>query len=119
VFASGDTIMFGGRPLTPDVDPTTFTLAVDRRMHLQVELTPPLERADRCRVLDADGKPMLLRIMRGEAARTGRSVPILDGRTHIVSLGEGARTIVFLLGDREVARLPVELRAGEVTTVRW
>ena len=72
--ASGDEIMFAGRMIEPGIDPLAFVLQVDRRMHLQVELAPPTDRAEAVRVLDGHGKAMLLRIMRGETARTNRMV---------------------------------------------
>lgn len=117
--ASGDEIMFAGRRIEPGIDPLAFVLQVDRRMHLQVELAPPTDRADRVRVLDASGKAMLLRIMRGETARTNRIAEIVDGRSEILSLGEGAVTAVFLRNDREVGRMPLQLAAGVVNTIRF
>ncbi|HEU4417552.1 MAG TPA: hypothetical protein VFT55_01360, partial [Planctomycetota bacterium] len=96
-----------------------FVLQVDRRMHLQVELAPPTDRADRVRILDGNGKAMLLRIMRGETARTNRIAEIVDGRSEILSLGEGAVTAVFLRNDREVGRMPLHLAAGVVNTIRF
>ncbi len=119
VFTAADAIMFAGKAIEPGIDPLAFELIVDRRLHLQVELAPPIDRADRLRVLDGDGQPMLLRIMRGNAAHASRSAVIADGRSHILSLGEGARTVVFLRNDAEVGRLPVQLTAGQVTTVRF
>jgi hypothetical protein len=71
------------------------------------------------RVLDASGKAMLLRIMRGETARTARFAQIADGRSEILSLGEGAAAAVFLRGDVEVGRMPLQLAAGQVNTIRW
>jgi hypothetical protein len=119
VFASGDAIMFSGRAIEPGIAADAFVLTVDRRLHLQVELSPPTDRADRCRVLDEAGNAMLLRIVRGNAARTNRTADLENGRSHILSLGEGARTVVFLKGDVEVGRMPVALRPDEVTTVRF
>jgi RNA polymerase sigma factor (sigma-70 family) len=119
VCASGDEIMFAGRMIEPGIDPLAFVLQVDRRLHLQVELAAPLDRADSVRVLDASGKAMLLRIMRGETARTARFAQIADGRSEILSLGEGAAAAVFLRGDVEVGRMPLQLAAGQVNTIRW
>jgi hypothetical protein len=71
------------------------------------------------RVLDAAGVAMLLRIMRGETARTNRVAEIVDGRSEILSLGEGAVTAVFLRRDVEVGRMPLQLAAKQVNTIRW
>jgi len=119
VCASGDEIMFAGIMIEPGIDPLAFVLQVDRRMHLQVELAAPMDRADSVRVLDASGKAMLLRIMRGETARTARFAAIADGRSEILSLGEGATAAVFLRRDVEVGRMPLQLTAGQVNTIRW
>ena len=88
-------------------------------MHLQVDVAPPFDRVDQCRVLDQDGKPMVLRIIRGNASRTNRTADVIDGKSHILSLGEGARTVLFLCKGKEVGRMPVQLVSREVTTVRF
>jgi hypothetical protein len=88
-------------------------------MHLQVELAPPVDRATHARVLDRDGKAMLLRVMRGESAHTNRTALILDGRSEVLSLGEGAVVVVFLRDGDEIGRMPVTLAAGEVNVVRF
>jgi hypothetical protein len=119
VFAQGDDIMFSGRMLTPDVDPEQLVLQVDRRLHLQVELDQPTDRADEVRILDAAGVPMLLRVMRGDTAFTERRALIVDGRTQILSLGEGAQVAVFYGAGIEVGRKPVQLQPGEVTRLRF
>ena len=119
VFASGDDILFAGRTIEPGIDPNEFVVTVDRRVHLQVQLSPPFDRVDRCRVLDADGKSMLLRVMRGNAAQTSRSAAVTEGRSHILSLGEGARTLVLLRGDQEVGRIPIDLSPGPVHTANF
>ncbi len=117
VFAIGDSIQFAGRMVEPGSDATDFVVEVDRRVHLQIELTAPKDRADRLRVLGANGRSMLLRVMRGEAAYTNRSAKILDGRTEVLSLGEGAATAVFYRGEDEVGRLPLSLRWDRVNRV--
>ncbi len=115
----GDAIQFAGHLIEPGIDPAAFGLQVDRRVHVQVELAPPLDRADRVRVLDGEGKAMLLRVMRGESAQTSRSAEIVDGRSQILSLGEGAVTAVFLKKDQEVGRMPLPLAIGQVNTIRF
>ena len=69
--------------------------------------------------LDGSGKPMILRVMRGESSYTGRKSTIEEGRSQILSLGEGAREVVFLLAGVEVGRVPVTLAPGELHTLRW
>jgi hypothetical protein len=88
-------------------------------MHLQVELDAPLARADELRVLDGNGKAVLLRIMRDETAHADWKAAIVDGRSQVLSLSEDGKTVVLYKAGAEVSRLPVALRAGEVATVRY
>ena len=119
IFAYGDEILFASRDLHADSDFEHFDVLADRRVHLQVELELPLARADALQVLDGSGKPMILRVMRGESSYTGRKSTIEEGRSQILSLGEGAREVVFLLAGVEVGRVPVTLAPGELHTLRW
>jgi hypothetical protein len=117
--ATGDTIQFFYKTAEPGIDPMAFDLQVDRRMHLQVELATPTDRADGVRVLDATGRRMLLVVMRGKARTQNSKAALLDGRSEVLSLGEGARTAVFLKNGVEVGRMPVQLQAGQVNTIRF
>jgi len=119
IFAWGDSILFAGRTLAADSDAEHFDVLVDRRVHLQVELEAPLARADSLQVLDASGKPMILRVMRGESSYTSRKATIENGRSQILSLGEGAREVVFHLAGQEVGRTRVELAPGDLHNLRW
>jgi hypothetical protein len=119
VFAQGDAIMFASRMVGADVDPEDFVVQADRRLHVQVEVAPPIDRADEARILDGEGKPMLLRIMRGDTSFTNRKAAIVDGRTQIISIGEGARTAVLYRGGVEVGRVPLELALVGVNRVRF
>src|SRR5262249_37600219 len=62
LFASGDAMLFASVQLGPHTDPDAVEIHAERRVHLQVELDAPIDRADRLRVLDADGKGLVLRI---------------------------------------------------------
>jgi hypothetical protein len=88
-------------------------------MHLQVELDAPLARADELRVLDGNGKAVLLRIMRDETAHADWKAAIVDGRSQVLSLSEDGKTVVLSRAGTEIARVPVVLRAGEVLRVRY
>lgn len=119
IFAWGDAILFAGRELERDADVEHFDIAVDRRVHLQVELDLPLDRADELRVLDAQDQPMILRIMRGESAFTSRKSSIEDGRSQVLSLGEGARSLVLFKSGVEIGRLPLRLDPSRPNVVRY
>ncbi|MBK8100787.1 MAG: sigma-70 family RNA polymerase sigma factor [Planctomycetes bacterium] len=119
LFAYGDAILFASVQLEPGAPVDDVVITADRRAHVQIELAAPHDRADSARVLDASDRPMLLRVMRGDTSYTSRVAPLLDGRSQILSVGEGAANVALFRGGREVARLPVALAPGAPTTVRW
>ncbi len=119
LFANGEPILFQGLRVEDIGDPLDVRLAVHRRMHLRVELDPPLERADSASVLDGDGAPVILRVMRGETSFTNRRTELVDGRSHVLSLSDAARTLVLSKAGVEVARIPIVLVRGETNVVRW
>lgn len=119
LFAFGDPILFASVAVESIGDPSDVTIRAERRMHLQIELDAPHERADSARVLDASEKPLILRIMRGDTSFTNRTTKLIDGRSEVLSLSDQARTLVLLRGDEEVARIPVQLARDRVNLVCW
>ncbi len=119
VQATGDSILFSSKSVEPGIDPLVFVLQADRRMHLQVELTTPTDRADEVRVLDATGRYILLVLMRGTHNNQNFKVPLLDGRSEVLSLREGAQTAVFFKDGVEVGSVPVQLQAGQMNKIRF
>jgi hypothetical protein len=119
LFANGEAILFASVNLDEVTDPLDVKIRAHLRRHLQVELNPPLDRADALAVLDADGKPMILRIMRGSTSFTNRKAEIVDGRTQVLSLSDEARTVVLFKAGAEVGRVGVHLSSSDVETVRW
>ena len=113
--ATGDTIQSFYMGVEPGMDPMAVVLQVDRRMRFQVELATPTDRADEVRVLGATGRHMLL-VARGTK---NFKWALLDGRTEVLSLGEGAQTAVFFKDGVEVGRMPVQLQFGQVNTIRF
>lgn len=119
LFAFGDPILFASVTLGPSIDPRDVRIVADRRLHLQVELAEPLDRADSFRVLDASDKPMILRVMRGNSSFTNRTQRFENGRSEVISLGESGRTLVLYRAEVEVARVPLTLTRAGVNRVRW
>lgn len=113
--ASADTIQTNWKSVGPGIDPKAVTVRVERKRRFKVELAAPTNRADMFKVLKASGRHMLIR-SRG----TYRvEWPLEDGRTEILSVGNGAQVAVFFKDGVEVGRVPVQLRVGQVTTVRF
>jgi hypothetical protein len=117
IFVHGEAILFRAVEMKEGIDAGDLRIVVSRRMHLQVDLDPPVDRADEVRVLDGDGKPMLLRIMRGESSFTNRRADVVDGKSQVLSLSEDARTVVLLKDGIEVLRVPVALQPDGVTRI--
>ena len=115
VCAFRDTIQSFYKTVEAGIDPMAFDLQVDRRMHLQVELATPTDRADEVKVLAATGHNMLLFLRGTQMVKWA----LLDGRSEVLSLGEGAQTAVFFKDGVEVGRMPVQLQAGQVNTIRF
>lgn len=119
LLVTGDTLLFAGTDLMREDDVTDIEIAVSVRLHLQVELDAPHDRADSLRVLDAAGNQLTLNRMAGEGAHFGPRMPILDGRSAVISLDEDAATLVLERGAEEVARMPLHLVPGAPNVVRY
>jgi RNA polymerase sigma factor (sigma-70 family) len=119
LLCSGDSVLFTGIDLAREDDVEDLEVEVSVRMHLQVELDPPHSRADRMRVLTADGQVVVLHVMRGEGAEFAPVMPILDGRSAVIALDEEGAVLELLRGEERVARLPLELVPGRTNVVRY
>jgi len=113
-----DAIVATSHELTRDDDAHALDVRVRARCHLQVELGPPIERADRFRVLDADGHAMPLAIIRGGDADSQDSQPLSAGRSAVFAIAEGARTVVLLREGQEVARAPIDITPEGLNVIR-
>jgi RNA polymerase sigma-70 factor (ECF subfamily) len=119
LIASGDPILAAGGTIDSHIDPKAVRIIAHLRMHLQVELDAPLDRADDMRVLDENGRPVLLRVMRGESSHADFRADVTDGRSQVLSLSDHARTLVLSKQGIEVMRIGLQLIGGTVNTVRW
>jgi protocatechuate 3,4-dioxygenase beta subunit len=119
LLVTGDTILFTGTRLAQERDVEDIEIVASQRMHLQVELVEPYERADRLCVLDTEGERMVLSVMQGEGASFGPEMPLLAGRSAILSLDDSAATLVLYRGEEEVGRLPLHLVPGAPNVVQF
>lgn len=118
LFAIGDDILHSGGMLARDVNPEDVVIVAELRMHVQLELEPPIDRADTLRLFDEDGRRVVVRIMRGESSYADLFATIVDGRSEVLSVGDTARTIVLYKGEVEVARRELALAPKTVNKVR-
>lgn len=84
---------------------------------LQIELEDA-EFADQVELLDADGEALELLEHYGSFLSAGRAARFDEGQTNVLQVLETARTIVLSRDGEEVLRRPIELRAGELTSLR-
>jgi hypothetical protein len=96
--------------------PEELRIEVALRFHFQLECPPEL--ADQLRALDADGQPLQLNAFEGTSSMSTDAMPVQDGRSRVIVVGEDARTLVLFKEQREVRRLPLALVRGELTPVR-
>jgi RNA polymerase sigma-70 factor (ECF subfamily) len=92
-------------------------IRVVRRAHLRVELGDAAA-ADSFSVLDAAGEPLILNLIASGSRRESFDMPIhAGGRSDTLAVPDNGATLVLYLEGDEVARLPLKLVPGEVTTV--
>lgn len=108
--AGGILDLCGGRP-------HDLRLEVGVRMHVQIELADP-GRADAIAVLDDAGVNVTLSVFRGRSRNETHELPLTDGRSPVFVVPDAARTLVLTKGGKEVARETLQLRAGDVNTLR-
>lgn len=117
--AAGDTILAAAASLEDEQDLERIEIVASLRLHLQVELDEPHGRADRLEVLDAGGRPVPLRVFRGPGSDADHAMPILAGRSAVLSVDERAAELVLLRGAERVGRVPLYLTPGATNVVRW
>jgi len=86
------------------------------RVHMQVLLADPAE-ADAVRVLDAEGAPIPIDVVRAGGRSTSREVALGAGRTEVLTVDDRATTLVLVRQGEEVRRVPLALVRGQVNRV--
>src|SRR5262245_16146619 len=91
-----------------------------RAGELHFEASPRWPKPDTVRVLDDAGERLTLEYDFGEgASHSTRDLPLSSPGTCDARVSERARWLVLLQGEQELVRLPLVIRYGEVTSVRW
>jgi RNA polymerase sigma factor (sigma-70 family) len=101
----------------PEAELGKLRIVVQRRCHLQVELSDP-GLADGLCILDEQGRRLEINVYVGKGRRTTDTSPIEAGKSHTMAVSDAAATLVLLKGEAEVSRTPLRLKPGETTTVR-
>jgi hypothetical protein len=112
----GEGIVPEWRFLHDDARDHEHELLVERLCHLKVELADP-GRADGFRALTAGGQALNLHAIDAGGVTYRERMEIVAGRSRAVGVAESAATLVLLLGDEEVARVPLSLAVDELNTV--
>ncbi len=115
-----DEILSALMPVTRETNPDDVVIRVSLRLHVQVELDPPIDRARELRILDENEQPIVVRVIRAERSHTDLFAKIVDGRSEVLSVSDAARTLVlFLEPGNEVARIPLHLLPRTLNVVRY
>jgi hypothetical protein len=93
-----------------------IVVRVALRYHFQVEVAPDV--ADQLRVLDAQGKTVMINVFEGSSKMSTDAMALTDGRSKVMVVGEDARTLVLSKAGEEVSRVPLKLVQGEMNLVR-
>ncbi len=115
---SGETVMPHYFELADASAPSALEVVVDVRCQLQIELDSPKDRADGFAFEDANGDGLDVYSIRGGSITALTSMPLVDGRSAVVSASSSARSLVLYLGAEEVERVAINLVPGEVNTIR-
>ena len=100
----------------PKQDLQALRITVPLRCHFRVELTDA-GRGDAIELLDARGEAMDLVRIEGTSRYSGSRKELHDGRSPVLNVLEGARTLVLYKAGAAVQRLEVTLVPGQVTVV--
>ncbi|HUR27904.1 MAG TPA: sigma-70 family RNA polymerase sigma factor [Planctomycetota bacterium] len=103
-------------PLGVDVpslaNPAAFTVEVHTRCSLEVLVASKDLIADSVAVRDGDGEPIDIMVIARGSTNAYTSVPIVDGRSGVVSTSSAARTVDLYKDGVLVKSAPIRLRAG-------
>jgi protocatechuate 3,4-dioxygenase beta subunit len=109
--------VFGWKP-DPKTPLDELEIPVARKAHVQVDLGTDTARADEFGLIDARGEPVEMVMSRGNIMWMPERVDVVDGKSETVGCAENGAMVVLYKEKQEVARIPVRLVPGEITTVR-
>ncbi|MBK8099302.1 MAG: sigma-70 family RNA polymerase sigma factor [Planctomycetes bacterium] len=98
-------------------DAERLRIEVGVRVHVQIELGDRAS-ADEFLVLDERDEPITINIFTGRGRREQQRVELNDGRSVVFVVPDHARTLVLRKAGTDVRREVLNLRPGEVNTLR-
>ncbi len=120
ITAEGPTIMFASITLQQHADQGILDIVAPRRAQYRLKLSASRSPSAQVRALDADGNEMPQVVFTGGGNHSRTRVYIRTHRsTGVLTVSEDVTTLVIEKGSRELARVPVTLRPGELTEVVW
>jgi len=102
-----------------DDDLRALELVVNVRCHLRVELTGETERADSIAVATEEGDPLDLLMISHRSTTALTDVPLVAGRSGVVSASSTARRLYLLRDGEVVEEHRIELLPGDVNELRY
>jgi hypothetical protein len=103
--------------LPAGADPEHLDVRVDVRCQLEVRLKVPLERADSISLQDGEGQVVDLITADQERISFSSSVPLVAGRSGVLSASSSSRVLELRKDGAVVERVPVELVPDEITLI--
>jgi RNA polymerase sigma-70 factor (ECF subfamily) len=113
----GDKIVPADRALSAADAPQALEVVVELRCYIDVRLKPPLARADAIGVIDADGQNLDVMVLSQGNVNAYTDVPLVAGRSGVVSVSPRARTLVLLKDGEPVEQRALELVPGSVVVI--
>jgi protocatechuate 3,4-dioxygenase beta subunit len=92
-------------------------IVVTVRVHLKVEIADE-DLADELAIEDADGKAIVINIIRGNGRDERPRAGLVAGRTETLAVPDTAAVLVLYKQGEEIRRVPLRLAAGEVNLIR-
>ncbi|NOT31471.1 MAG: carboxypeptidase regulatory-like domain-containing protein, partial [Planctomycetes bacterium] len=104
-------------PAAAEVASDSLDIRVELRCHLEVVLRDPLGRFDGISVADQDGKGLDILVLTEGSANAWTGVPLVQGRSGVVSVSSRARVLKLLKAGALVETRALDLVPGEVNRI--
>lgn len=104
-------------PTSADVTGESVDIPVEVRCHLEVVLREPFGRFDGIQVKDGEGQGLDILVLTEGSTNAWTSVPLVRGRSGVVSVSSRARTLELLQGEAVVETRALDLLPGDVNRI--